>query len=237
MSEVDEMSDEPRNENPDTIGLRRLAGNIAGAKDAKALKAFVGYWQQLRVNGRVPRRADIDPRGIEPLLSNAFIVERIAPGLARLRVAGVHLSDLLGMEVRGMPISAFFNAGHRDALARHLVQVFDSPATMNLSLRSEGGHGEAALTGTMLLLPLTSDLGDISRALGCLVTNGTALRPPRRFEITGSQIVPLDVTGPAPTAGAVPKAARGFAETKAPFTPKSRSERPYLRLVHSQPDE
>ncbi len=229
------MRDETRNDGPHANNLRRVVGRMIGREDAQALEAFVTYWQSRRVNGQVPRRADIDPRGIEPLLSNAFIVDRIAPGLARLRVAGVHLSDLLGMEVRGMPISAFFNPGHRDTLAQHLVQVFDAPAMMRLSLRSEGGYGTAALIGTMVLLPLASDLGDISRALGCLITNGAPLRAPRRFDITRSHVAPIDLTGPAEITDTAH--AEGFAEMAAPFERQSEAKRPYLRLVHSRPDE
>ena len=58
----------------------------------------------------MPRRAEIDPRGIENALEYAFILERIAPGMARIRLAGIHLSDLMGMEVRGMPLTSFIDA-------------------------------------------------------------------------------------------------------------------------------
>ena len=96
------------------------------ALNDQAIEEFLRYWKGMRRHGDVPRRSDIDPRGIEAFLSNAFIVERIAPGLARLRIAGSHLSDLMGMEVRGMPLSAFFNTAHRDTLSHALVQVFDA---------------------------------------------------------------------------------------------------------------
>lgn len=198
-----------------------------------ALSDFVAYWQNRRVAGDVPRRTDIDPRGIEALLSNAFIMERIAPGLARLRIAGMHLSDLMAMEVRGMPVSALFTPGHRDALARYLVRVFDEPAMLRLSLRARGGVGTPALTGTMLILPLRSDLGDISRALGCLVTHGTPGTGPRRFDIDRASVTPLDTFHPERLAETGPQAPNeaAFAEASAPFEPALPAERPYLRLV------
>ena len=65
------------------------------------------YWEALRGSRLMPTRAEIDPRGIEQALEYAFIVERIAPGIARLRIAGSHLNELMGMEVRGMPLTAF----------------------------------------------------------------------------------------------------------------------------------
>ncbi|MFD0858075.1 PAS domain-containing protein [Roseovarius aquimarinus] len=194
-----------------------------------ALAAFEAYWRKMRRGALVPRRSDIDPRGIEPLLSHAFITERIAPGLARLRIAGGHLTDLMGMEVRGMPISAFLEPGARDALAHHLVCLFDQPATVRLTLSSAARPGAPELHGTLLMMPLRSDLGDISRALGCLVTTGTIGRGPRRFEIAHAELSPLcgdDRPDAAPTLPAEEPAAPAPA-------PRRPSERPYLRLVKS----
>ena len=64
----------------------------------------------------VPMRSDVDPRGIERSLEHAFILERIAPQMARFRLAGMHLTDLMGMEVRGMPTTALFAPAARAAL-------------------------------------------------------------------------------------------------------------------------
>ncbi|MEI4262430.1 PAS domain-containing protein [Roseovarius sp. D0-M9] len=206
------------------------------AHDA-ALSEFERYWGDMRKGALVPRRSDIDPRGIEPLLANAFITERIAPGLARLRIAGGHLTDLMGMEVRGMPISAFIEPGSRDALANHLVYLFDQPATLRLTLSSPARPGAPALQGTLLMMPLRSDLGDISRALGCLVSTGKIGRGPRRFEITHSVLTPLD-SGTVPDA--TPRLVPDDAPASSPQTegvdtpsPGRASERPYLRLIKS----
>ncbi|MCB2111761.1 MAG: PAS domain-containing protein, partial [Rhodobacteraceae bacterium] len=59
------------------------------------------YWEALRAGREVPYRSEIDPRGIESALEHTFVLERIAPRIARFRLAGVHLCDLMGMEVRG----------------------------------------------------------------------------------------------------------------------------------------
>ncbi|MCQ0093004.1 PAS domain-containing protein [Roseovarius sp. M141] len=199
---------------------------------------FIAYWQRTRRGGDVPRRSDIDPRGIEPLLSNAFILERIAPGLARMRIAGSHLTDLMGMEVRGMPVSAFITPAHRDALSHHLVRLFDQPAMIRLSLDSPGRPGAPGLKGDMLILPLRSDLGDISRALGCLVTQGNVGRGPRRMDITDVQITPLDRVIPmivptcAPRRASIGRNVEAISETTAKASsPQLKGERAYLRLV------
>jgi hypothetical protein len=47
-----------------------------------------------------------------------------------------------------------------------------------------------------MLLPLRSDLGDVSRALGCLVSHGRIGRPVRRFAIARSETLPLSSAAP-----------------------------------------
>lgn len=156
-----------------------------------AVNEVEAYWEAIRGGRLVPRRSDIDPRGIERALEYAFILERIAPGIARLRIAGSHLSELMGMEVRGMPLSAFVSASSRSDMGEILEQVFDSPAKAIIHLHSERGIGKPALDAKLLVLPMKSDLGDISRALGCIATSGDIGRSPRRFEITSHTVTPL----------------------------------------------
>lgn len=155
------------------------------------LRALRSYWESMRRGHLVPCRAEIDPCRIEALLPNAFIAERIAPGITRLRVAGSHLSDLMGMEVRGMPLGSFIAPEARNDFAARLVDLFEAPAILRIDLRSRGSLGRPDMTGTLILLPLRSDLGDVSRALGCLVTTGQIGRPSRRFEIVTARLEPL----------------------------------------------
>ncbi len=201
------------------------------------LAEFVAYWASMRKGHILPRRIDIDPRGISALLENAFIAEKIAPGLARLRIAGVHLSDLIGMEVRGMPVSTFIAPEQRDTFSEMLVEMFDRPAIVRADIESPAGIGRRTLRGTLLMLPLRSDLGDTSRALGCLLTDGLIGRTPRRFSILGHSMDRL-TADPAPMPETVAPGARaGFAETAPRFAaapPQHPSERPYLRLVPSR---
>ncbi|GAW34945.1 PAS domain protein [Roseovarius sp. A-2] len=172
--------------------MKTVTGNTQEARTEAHLRALHAYWSEARRGHDVPNRADIDPRRIEPLLSNAFIAERIAPGVTRLRVAGMHLSEIMGMEVRGMPLSCLISPPARDAFALHLVDLFDGPATLRMELRSKGGLARSDLPATLVMLPLRSDLGDVSRALGCLVTRGPLGRTPRRFEIAACRVSPLD---------------------------------------------
>lgn len=201
-----------------------------------ALAAIEAYWEALRGTRVVPKRSEIDPRGIESALEYTFILERIAPGIARLRIAGSHLSDLMGMEVRGMPVTSFVTPDGRKQVSDILEDVFQRPAICELRLSAEAAFDKPRMDARMLLLPLKSDLGDVSRALGCLIARGDLGRTPRRFDVVGSKIRPIIAKTSVPeqvkpTDDPVLPAA-GFAEKAATFgAAPRRADVPYLRLV------
>ncbi len=149
-----------------------------------ALAQVEAYWEQVRGHRLAPSRVEIEPGGLEGTLKHVFILERIAKGLARFRIAGSHLTDLMGLEVRGMPISAVFQPEAREALSEALEAVFDDPAVVRLELDAQKGFGRPAIQGDMILLPLRSDLGEVSRILGAVVMAGDVGRAPRRLGIT-----------------------------------------------------
>ena len=171
--------DQPSNSN-----LVDLSG-IRTAAPADALARIERYWSEVRGRRLVPSRAEIDPRGLTGVLAHAFILERIAPGLARFRIAGSHLTGVAGMEVRGMPLSTLFLPEARQSLTASLEAAFDDPSIIRLALTAETGFGKPAMNGDMVLLPLRSDLGEVSRILGGIVMQGDAGRAPRRLQIVG----------------------------------------------------
>ena len=207
-----------------------------------ALSIVEAYWDALRAGREMPKRAEIDPRGIESALENAFILERVAPGVARLRIAGSHLHDIMGMEARGMPLTAFFEQDARIKVAGLLEEVFQTPAIAEVTMRSGGSLGQPALEARMILLPLKSDLGDVSRIIGCMVSMGELGTVPRRFDLTNISVRRL---GTAPLIEPKADLVRdGFNAPHMPFSQhplaaasepaKSGEKRPpYLRLIKS----
>ena len=185
------------------------------------------YWNRLR-NGRVaPTRAEIDARGIQNALGHAFLIDRIATGHARLRIAGMHLCDLMGMEVRGMPLSALFDLSTRPALSEHLEAVFRTPEVVEFGLTAEGSIRREALSGQMILLPLLDSAGLATHALGCIDVEGAIGQHPRRLLISGTRRQAI-LRPVADTARHL-----GFAEAVATYQPPATSARPRLRLVKS----
>ncbi|WP_439103022.1 PAS domain-containing protein [Celeribacter marinus] len=208
-----------------------------------ALKDVEAYWEGLR-NGRpIPSRGDIDPRGMQSALEYAFILERIAPGVARFRLAGMHLTDLMGMEVRGMPLTAMFTPEARTQISAALEAVCETPNVTTITLKSSGGMGRPALEAQLLLCPLKSDLGDVNRVLGCLQSKGDIGRQPRRFDVvevtTRDLLTDMPATVQTPAAKTPATEIPGFVEAHRPReteireTPKSapKATVPFLKLV------
>lgn len=189
------------------------------------------HWNEARRGRLLPDRADIDPRAMTGALEHAFILERLARGLARFRLAGAHVNDLIGVEVRGLPVSAIFTPDGRKVLADVLQTVFDEPAVVRLILTSPGALGRPEIAGEMVLLPLRNDLGDVSRILGGLVMHGPEGRRPRRLEITGQTRQTL-----IGYAQGVPEMSKSVPDKIAPRRPVPRGmgqsePLPHLRLV------
>lgn len=188
------------------------------------------YWEGLRDGRPMPARSEIDPRGIERALSHTFILERVAPGMARFRLAGQHLNQIMGMEVRGMPVSALLAAESRSEFAMHLKDLFDGQCSLRIEMHAKGGMGRPALDAEMLLLPLYDNTSGIDRALGCMVSAGRPGQSPRRFAIQQVQSRGLSHTPQ------VKHSIPAFAEEASTFDTAPKCKHPHLRLVSSSQD-
>lgn len=155
-----------------------LADFIKGAPPS-ALQDVGAYWQSLRVDGALPKRSDLRPKDMADHLDKVFLLERIGTGHVRFRLCGSVLCDVLGMDLRGMPLSALFEMPYRDQLSGLIEECFQRPAILQMRLSA----GWSA-TGNyrMNLWPMLSDLGDASRILGCLVADDGS-GPTKRFRL------------------------------------------------------
>ncbi|MEM7731890.1 MAG: PAS domain-containing protein [Pseudomonadota bacterium] len=200
------------------------------------------YWNSTRRGSDVPRRSEIDPRGIAGMLSRTFIIEQIAPGLGRFRVAGTHLGDLLGMDVRGMPLSAMLLPAARDELATGLRNLFELPGVMRAALVSPGEFRRPEMEAELLILPLRDDRDEVTRAIGCLIAKGQIGKTPRRFNIRHLRVDPVSVVKAVDAAPAVMTEETAAldvspardADTTGPdprFAPQKPGQPSYLRLI------
>lgn len=197
------------------------------------LQILRGYWEGLRKDGALPLREDVSPRGLAGVLENAFIIERIAPGMGRFRVAGSAVCDVLGIEPRNMPLTMLLEPVGRATLTRVLDEVFTTSTALDLTLEGERMIGRPHLSARMILLPLRGAAGEYHQAIGALALSGTIGRTPRRFGITRMRSEEID----AP-AGFIParplNLANRLREMADQPQPALQRPRAHLRVVHSR---
>lgn len=153
----------------------------------------IAHWQGLRRGRDVPARTDLDPAALQPWLGRAAIIERTAGGRVRFRLAGRTISDLMGVEARGMPFRAIFAIGARDRLHEIAEQVFTGPNLLSMTLVATAVSPQIRpVLVPMALMPLRDEAGAISRALLCLDHDPrTEIERPCRFHIRQAQLSAL----------------------------------------------
>jgi hypothetical protein len=174
------------------------------------------YWEALRTPAAIPDRSALDPRGLAGVLDRVFLADRIGRGLVQVRIAGSGLSEVAGMDLRGLPLSCLFAPEARPDLAEVVEAVSGGTLAAELDLASDRGNGQPV--ARLLLLPL-ADGPDRRLVLGCLGSSGI---PPRsKFQIL-RRIEERLVFAPQPSA--------------APLPQPTLRRHGHLTLVHSLPE-
>ena len=203
-----------------------------GARVRPTIGRIEAHWEFVRNKRLVPYRNEIKPSGLQGVLSHVFVIERVSTRLARIRIAGKHLDDLMGVSVKGMPLTALFDPQSRDQVCDCVEAIFDDPAAMRFELNSSRSFGRKALRGDMVLLPLRSDLGDISRALGGVIMDGDIGRAPRKFEIVTHAHRGLTGIAGDPLPEANPKLPGQLIQPVVRRNSSPQSSNGHLKLVH-----
>lgn len=144
------------------------------------------YWEALRPEGAIPHRNQIDPRGFGEALEHCVLIESVAPGMARVRIAGKVFSELMGMDIRAMPLSCLFMGDARPQLQADLTNLFSRGTALTLRMDAAQGLGRPPLKAQLQLLPLIGSTGRVDLALGCIELTGQMGQQMRRFNIRAS---------------------------------------------------
>lgn len=235
-----------------TLKAARMAQSIsvnkATGSQFAALREVRAYWEALRDDQDIPRREQINPRGMAGALHQVFMLERVASGVARFRLAGMSINDVMGMDVRGMPFSAMFDPTARARLVELLEKATATSTVLEMDLEADRGIGRPALRARLLMLPIKGAAGETDLVLGCLACDGQIGRTPRRFVIARALEEQLGMSANAPKMQLSESTSTAFAARKVvamlptkaePITPKPAAakpaiERPYLRLVRAE---
>ena len=196
------------------------------------IKDLFSYWDQLRGERLAPTRSEIDPRRIKGTLEHTFILEAVQNGAPRFRLAGIEVCDLMGMELRGMPIDALFEPVDREQLSQIVSDVLHAPHIAQLRVGGQLAGGRSVL-GHLIMMPLRDENGDITRILGAATLDHELMRPPVRFTIQSKNItrivskkdMPLDIA----VEGGMAEPARAFQQQTQ--RPPTNGQRPNLTIV------
>ncbi|PZX17565.1 PAS domain-containing protein [Palleronia aestuarii] len=178
------MEDESKIGTPKVVSIAKFRTDPA----TECQNALRTYWEAL-CNGRImPDRHDVDPRGLSDILDKVFLIERIAPRQAQFRVAGQHLAQTHGFDLRGMPVSTIFTAAARARLEDALQALFDEPAEITLELMGPRTGFFTRITAHLTLLPLRGPDGEVTRAIGCFQATGSGRESSApRFDIANEE--------------------------------------------------
>lgn len=213
--------------------------------DQSILRVLEHDWRRLCGLDVAPAHGRFLPADLDAALPHAFILQRVAPGVARMRVAGQKLHDMMRMDPRGMPFAAFFADDSRDLAIEMLEQAFTTPAVIGMSLSASRGLGRKPVRAEALLLPMRDAEGALTRMMGAIVTTGPLPNRPLRFDIAKGQPLRCDKLQPGlverrarrgqvplssvPAPNQLPAVLRTPETTSTPARPQS--PRPGLRLV------
>ena len=175
------------------------------------------YWDTLCDQGDVPLRSEVDPRAVPDVLDTLFMLERLNSEDVRCRIAGLTICEMMGMEVRGLSPMTFFTDATRARFAAVMNDVMSVPKIARLGLETTDKLGNASVA-EMILLPLRSDFGEVSRIIGCLTPPSAGFTAPVRFHIRTIDLesISLKVTPQTNKAFGFAEPSRGFIMDGAP---------------------
>jgi hypothetical protein len=131
----------------------------------KTSKALFAYWNEVRADRLAPQRFEIDPSKISAILPYTFILERIDAETYRYRLAGTHVCEIFGSELRGTNFLGGWPVIDRPPLLRLFSVLTRQGAAAVISMKV-ATLCEQTVECEVLLLPLRHTRDTIDRILG-----------------------------------------------------------------------
>ncbi len=140
---------------------------IAKRMKSKTSQLLYAYWNEVRSGRLAPRRFEIEPSRITPILPETFILERLDVECFRFRLAGTRICDDFGTEFRGTNFLDGWNTDDRITLQRHL-EVMTQQGGVGLIIFDVRTPAGGVQTFECVLLPLIHTRDTIDRFLGAM---------------------------------------------------------------------
>lgn len=132
------------------------------------LQTLYTYWNAVRAGRLAPRRLEIEPASIAPILADTFMLERAADGGFQFRLAGTRVCELYGRELRGLDFLSDFQGADRTTVEREVASLCDRGAVVKLATHATA-DARHALDIETILLPLVHAGETVSRVLGASI--------------------------------------------------------------------
>lgn len=152
------------------------------------LLRFYAYWLERRGDRAMPARADIDPLDFGWMLGRVSVVDVLPePPRFRYRLVATRLTEHLGYEVTGRPLSDIPEPDMRNYLIEQYSRVADSgvPHTDSGDLLLDGRRWRSEA----VYLPLSSDGTTVDMLLVGRITD-RPIQPPRHAEVGSIYSIP-----------------------------------------------
>lgn len=155
-------------------------------------RELFAYWNRIRGSEPAPRRSDIEPGDIRRVLPDTFILEVIAAGNQRVRLAGTRMCSLYGREIKGSNFLDLWSDADRATIAGAAERVSEDAAGVVIEVDLVSARDRTAAC-EFLLLPLRHGVGSHDRILGSCALHrrpywfGTD--PIARQSVSGVQLV------------------------------------------------
>jgi hypothetical protein len=131
--------------------------------------ALFSYWDQVRDGRLAPKRLEIEPMQLTPILSETFILERRSTVDYPYRLAGTRICDVFGHEFRGRNFLEGWTESDRISLSRQLAVVCQDGAGLVFEMAASGNERHTVIMEGVIL-PLMHTGNTITRLLGSIST-------------------------------------------------------------------
>ncbi len=130
-------------------------------------RALFEYWNTLRGQKNAPDRSQINPSDIKWLLPGMFMLEYKGEGKFPFTLAGTHMCDHYGTELRGLNMCDFWDGQDRVSFAHVLQSVIEECAVGVVGFVAHTNL-QGACNMEMLVMPVKSPARKPPRVMGCI---------------------------------------------------------------------
>jgi len=132
-----------------------------------ASRELYAYWEDLRGRRPAPERAEIEPRAIRQILSEAFILALDHTAGYPFRLAGTRICALFGRELKSEPFIRLWDDASQRTIEELLGILADEWVGTVAGATARNDSGEL-IELELLLLPLSATRPTLQRIIGVL---------------------------------------------------------------------